>query len=336
MTNRKIKNIVVIGGGTGTYTVLTALTEISNINITAIVASTDSGGSTGILRDEFGCLPVGDFRQCLVALADRNSPVNILRELFMYRFEKGGHGLEGHNFGNLFITALSEIFKNEEAAFEYASKILNIKGSVYPVTFNKIQLLAKYNNGEILFGQINIDDPPINHDGNLKIKKLWSQPKASVYKKTKDAIEKADLILLGPGDLYTSTIANFVIDDMPKIIERSKAKILYIVNLVTKYGQTHGYTSSMHVSELEKYIKTKVDYILINNKSLPSKILNKYYLEKAFPVLDDLEKDSRAKYANLITNKLIARNSKDVIKRSLIRHDPHKLAKVINQIIQEI
>ncbi len=219
-----MKRIVVIGGGTGTYTVLSAIKHIENIDITAIVSSADSGGSTGVLRDEFGKLPVGDFRQCLVALSEDGNGNNILRRLFEYRFSKGGPGLEGHNFGNLLITALTEILGSEEEAFRKASRILNIQGRVFPITFDDIQLIAQYENGSVAFGESMIDEPESSHDGTMRISRLWVQPKAKIFDKSKEAISEADYIIMGPGDLYTSLLANIVVDGVSDAIKKSHAK----------------------------------------------------------------------------------------------------------------
>jgi len=150
-----MENIVVMGGGTGTFVVLSGIKDINEFNITAVVSSADSGGSTGILRDEFGQLPVGDIRQCLVALSPvigNGVATNITRELFKYRFERG-NGLKGHSFGNLFLTALTEILGSEQKAIQKAAEILHIKGQVLPVTTDDITLVAKYNNGSIGFGE---------------------------------------------------------------------------------------------------------------------------------------------------------------------------------------
>lgn len=330
-----MKNIVVIGGGTGTYTVLNGIKNISNVNITAIVSSADSGGSTGVLRDEFGYLPVGDFRQCLVALADDSNSggENILRELFQYRFQKGGKGLEGHNFGNLFLTALTDVLGSEREAFRKASRILNVKGRVFPVTFDNVQLLAQYADGTIHYGESMIDDPPKDHDGTINIEKLWVQPKATIYEKSKQAIKEADLIIMGPGDLYTSVLANIVIDDCSKYIKNSKAKLLYIVNLVSKYGQTHNFKASDYVNEMEKYLDRKLDFVLLNNKSLPKNILSKYIEEKAYPVIDDLDDDKRFIRADLLSEVEVKQSKSDKVKRSLLRHDSHKIANEIQCII---
>lgn len=332
------KNVVVIGGGTGAYTVLTGLKKLSNINITAIVTSADSGGSTGILRDQFGVLPVGDFRQCIVALADfKDEKNNILRELMKYRFDKGGSGLEGHNFGNLFITALTEILGSQEKAFKEVSRIFNVKGNVYPVTFDKIQLVAEYDDGTILYGEKMIDEPPTDHDFTAHIKRLWVQPKAQIYLKSKDALLSADLIVLGPGDLYTSTLANIVVDDVTGIINNSKAKIVYLMNLMTKYGQTNDFTARNHIEEVEKYLHKKIDCVFVNTAPISDQALAKYKLESAKPVIDDLDGFGvQVVRQDLLSSILINQNKSDKVKRTLLRHSSTKISQVIGQYLQNI
>ncbi|MCA9386467.1 YvcK family protein [Candidatus Dojkabacteria bacterium] len=326
------KKVVVIGGGTGSYTILSGLKELENIEITAIVASTDSGGSTGRLRDEFGYLPVGDIRQCLVALAENSEEQRILQKLFTYRFDKGGNGLEGHNFGNLFMTALREIVGNELIAIKYIEKILNIKGKVYPVTLDDCQLVAEYENGEVVIGESNIDEPQYPHDGRLKISKLSTKPKSETHAKVIDSIKQADLIIIGPGDLYTSIIANFIIDGVRDAIKKSSAKKIYISNLVTKFGQTFDFKLSDHLNEVEKY-STKMDYILVNSKPLSREILKKYKLENAYPVVNDLLNDGRIILTDLLATEKIKTIKGDILKRSLIRHDSVKIASTIKEFL---
>lgn len=331
-------NITVIGGGTGTYTVLKGIKDIPNVNITAIVTSADSGGSTGVLRDEFGTLPVGDFRQCIVALAeDGASPQNehLLRDLFEYRFSKGGTGLSGHNFGNLFITALTDILGSEELAFRKVSKILNIKGKVYPVTFEKIQLVAEYEDGSMLIGEKMIDEPPSVHDGTMRIKKLWVQPNAEVFAKSKESIMNSDLIVFGPGDLYSSIIANIVIDDFAGIISQSKAKIVFITNMMTKYSQTYDFKVSDFIEEVEKYLRKPVDYILVNSSPIPKDIIENYTVEKAIPVENDMKDDKRVIEADLISEILYEQKNNDVVKRSVLRHSSKKIADELQRILEK-
>lgn len=327
-------NVSVIGGGTGTYTLLKGIRSLSNIDITAIVTSADSGGSTGILRDEFGVLPVGDFRQCIVALADEErEDDNILRKLFEYRFSKGGHGLEGHNFGNLFITALTEVLGSQQEAFTKVSEILNIKGKVFPVTFDKIQLCAEYSDGTIAFGEKMIDDPPYIDGRSLKIKRLWVQPNAQVYEQSKNAILNSDLIILGPGDLYTSILANVVVDGFSEIINKSKSKLVYIPNLMSKYGQTDGFTANNYVEEMEKYLRRTIDFILLNTDEVPFEIQEYYKEERAYPTIDDLGNEPRVIRGSLMSDEIISQSASDKVKRSVLRHSSYKLGVHIEKIL---
>ncbi len=328
-----MKKIVVIGGGTGSFTVLSGLKKLPNIDLTAVVASTDSGGSTGRLRDEFGFLPVGDIRQCLVALAENKEEQMLLRKLFNYRFDKGEDGLKGHNLGNLFMTALRDILGDEIKAIEEAKKLFNVKGDIYPVTLEKCDLVAEYENGEVIEGQHNIDKPGFPHDCRQRITKFYTKPKVKSHKKVKEVILNADLIIIGPGDLYTSLIANLIINNISSYIRKTKAKLIYVLNLTTKFGQTFGFKASNHLNEIEKYLSRKVDHILINSTPLPKDILDKYKLESAFEVINDLNKDSRAIIADFLATEKIQTVKGDMLKRSLIRHDGNKIAETIKNLI---
>jgi len=324
-----MKKVVSIGGGTGSYTVLTGLKK-KDLDLTAVVTCADSGGSTGRLRDEFGFLPVGDFRMALVALADTNGDNDVLRELFLYRFEKG-LGLRGHNFGNLLLTALTDIFGSENRAFEYASRILRVRGKVLPITNEPITLIAEYENGKIIIGENHIDEPHIKHDGTKRIINLTVQPKTRMNKGTKKAILEADLIVLGPGDLFTSTIANLVVSGVSSNITKAKAKIVFVVSLINKYGQTYRFNVSDYVAAIKKYLGAYPDYVIINTDTLPEKTLERYKGEKGFPPNDDLKETKKYKIIrkSLLTGDVIKRKSGDTVKRSLIRHDSDKLAEVL-------
>ncbi len=329
-----MKNITVIGGGTGSFTVLTGLKKVKDVHLTSIVPSTDSGGSTGILRDEFGYLPIGDIRQCLVALAEDETDQIMLRNLFMYRFDKGESGLKGHNFGNIFLTALTEVLNgNQVEAIKMAQKLLNIKGNVYPVTLDDCHLVAEYENGEKVVGERYIDAPQYPHDGRLRIKKLYSEPKAKVYREVKECIRNSDAIIMGPGDIYTSLLANIVIGDLAKSVKKSKAKFIYVLNLVTKFGQTYGFKASDHLKEIEKYIGRRPDYILVNSTKLPKEILDRYRLQNDYPVENDLDKTYNVVLTDLLANEVIVTPKGDKLKRSLIRHDGDKVAKKVLSIL---
>ena len=332
--NKNIK-VVTIGGGTGSFMLLSGLKKIPNIELTAIVPSTDSGGSSGRLKDEFGYLPPGDIRQCLVALAEDEEEQYLLRNIFSYRFDKGENGLKGHNFGNLFITVLTEVLGNELKAIEKAEKLLNIKGHIYPVCLEKPTLVAEYENGRIVESEHNIDEPSYPHDGRLRIKKLLLKPYSKTYKKVIDSILEADCIVIGPGDLYTSIISNLIVEGVSKSLVKSKAKIFYILNLVTKFGQTWGYKASDHLKEITKYIGRPPEFIIINSNHLPLNILKKYKEQNDNSVEDDLQNfPDLLKYTIEVKGNFLARENiktqkGDTLIRSLIRHDSDKLAKTI-------
>lgn len=326
------KKVVMIGGGTGTYAVLSGLKKYDDLKLSAIVAVTDSGGSTGKLRDEFGYLPVGDIRQCIVALAEEGNGDNLLRELFTYRFQKGGTGLEGHSFGNLFLTAMTDIMEgDQEKAIAYVSKILRIQGEVIPVTLNNIDLAVEQEDGTVVVGETNIKDNYKNRNIDSRIKRAWLQPKAKATPRSLEAIRKADLIIIGPGGLYTSLIANLLVEGVKDAILESKADILFNVNLMTDAGQTHGLTSKDHVEAISKYIGREPDYVLINNKKLPEKIVEKYIASDDYPVEDDFNGEGYKIFRkDIISGSEEVEKKKDFgIKRSLIRHNSKTIAKII-------
>lgn len=355
---RKTKNpkVVVIGGGTGTFVVLTALRD-QPVDLTAIISMMDSGGSNRVLRDEFGLLPTSDIRQCLVALAEDKGDQEILRKLFTYRFHQGV-GISGMTFGNLFMAALADIYKDQAKALEVVQELLCIKGKILPVTLDDVHLVARYENGHQVVGEHAIDQP--KHDGRLRIVEMETIPVAKIYPGAKKAILAADLIILGPGDLYTSLIPNLVVEGVSKVIARSKAKKLFIVNLMTRYGQTYKFTAQDHVAVVENYLgKKTLDFVLINkNKEIPKKMLVRYKEEKAEPVKDDLGFPMRhpelacpptaspqgngrwvlgssykAVRADLIFPQEIKKVPGDQIKRSILRHDPKKLGKEIMKLL---
>jgi uncharacterized cofD-like protein len=326
------KKVVTIGGGTGTYAVLTGLKKYDNLDLSAVVAVTDSGGSTGKLRDEFGYLPVGDIRQCIVALAEEGNGDNLLRDLFNYRFQKGGAGLEGHSFGNLFLTAMTDILGDEEKAIEYSSKILRIKGQVIPVSLNHADVVVEQKDGTVIVGETEIKDKYQRRDIDSRIERVWLQPKAEATPHAIEAIKEADLIVIGPGGLYTSLIANLIVEGIQESILSSDAKILFNMNLMTDAGQTHGFTASDHLRTITEYLGKKPDYIVMNDAKLPEDILEKYKKVNDFPVKDDIDQLDGVKIIkeNLISGSEEIKKKKDFgAKRSLIRHDSYRIAEII-------
>lgn len=326
--NMQNKKIVVIGGGTGTYTVLSGLKKYP-VDLTAIISMTDSGGSNRVLRDEFGLLPTSDIRQCLVALASENSDKR-LRQLFTYRYHMGT-GITGMTFGNLFMAALTDIYGSQEKAIEETSRMLGVVGKILPVTFDDVHLVARYDNGKQVLGEHYIDDPD-SETGRHRIVELEVIPQAKANPKAVRAIRLADLIVMGPGDLFTSLICNLIVDGVSSAIRRSKAKKLYIMNLMTKFGETNGFSAKDHIEEIEKYLGSEViNYCLVSTKHrFPKGVLTRYRQEKAYPVVDDLKGDKlKVMRRNLMANEVYTKAKGDLIKRSLIRHDPKKIARAI-------
>ena len=324
----KLKKIVCLGGGTGTFTVLSGLKNYP-IDLTAIVSMVDSGGSNKVIRDEFGLLPTSDLRQCFVALAEtKNNSEQILRELFTYRFHQG-KGLRGMTFGNIFMVALVDMLGSQIEAIKKTHQILKIKGKILPVTLTDSNLVAIYENGKKIIGEHFVDEP--RHNGGLRIKKVYLQPKAKAYPEAVKAILKADLVVIGPGDLYTSSIPNLLVEGIVKALRKTRAKRVYVLNLMTKYGQTLGFTARDHVQTLEKYLgKNYLDFVLVNLRPIPRTTLKNYKKKNEYPVIDDLE----SSYFKIIRKDFLSRKEAkrvpgDILKRSLIRHDSGKLAKVL-------
>ena len=325
----KKKKVVVIGGGTGAYTVLSGLRKYP-LELSVIITMMDSGGSNRVIRDEFGLLPTSDIRQCMVALASDKSH-ELLRKLFTYRYSVGT-GISGMTFGNLFMAALTDIFGSQEQAIQKTCEMLDVQGQILPVTYDSVELLARYDNGKQILGEHYIDEPD-DEQGKHKIVELEVIPEARVNPKALKAIKEADLIILGPGDLYTSIICNLVVDGVAHATTTSKAKKVFIMNLMTKFGQTFGFYASDHIQTLETYLgKGVIDYCLVNKVNHYSKsVLERYKEEKAFVVKDDLGNPSAIKVIRrkLSSKKVFVKPGSDKLKRSLIRHDQTKLARAI-------
>lgn len=327
MKNSETK-IVVIGGGTGTFTVLSGLKKYP-VSLAAVVTMADDGGSTGRLRDEFGVLPPGDIRQCLVALSEGE---DLLRALFTHRFEKGE--LAGHNFGNLFISSLEQISGSMDTALELAGNILKIRGSVIPVTLEKIKLIAELKNGKVLHGENKITDYQLV--SRFGIKRIYLNPKAHANPKALRAIKEADVIVVGPGNLYGSLLPNFLVRGVGTAVKRSTAKKIYVANLMNKHGHTDGFSVFDYVREIEARIAPGVFGTVIYNTKKPSARLLRRYADEGEAVESGPAHETRGRAVvgtNLLAGELYKGAKVDMLRRTLIRHDPDKLAKTIMSVI---
>ncbi len=307
-------HIVAIGGGTGLSMLLKGIKRFTN-NITAVVTVGDDGGSSGRLREELGVLPPGDIRNCIAALADDE---DLVTQLFQYRFQNG-EGLEGHSFGNLFLTALCSITGDMVTAVKESSKVLSIRGVVLPATLDDMKLVAKFEDGRVVHGESNIPEA-----GGV-IKRLFTEPeKCKPLPDVLTAIKGADLIILGPGSLYTSVIPNLLISEVADAISASKAKKLYVCNIMTQPGETDDYTVSDHIKALIKHAGGKriIDAVLVNN--VLSDVISEGYAEAgSFPVVIDNDKLASLNI-EIISSKLIQEN-----KSGLVRHSSNRVARAI-------
>ena len=306
--------VVAIGGGTGLSMLLRGIKRYTN-NITAVVTVGDDGGSSGRLREDMGILPPGDIRNCIAALADDD---DLITELFQYRFKKG-EGLEGHSFGNLFLTALCAITGNMVKAVKESSNVLNIRGVVLPATLDDMKLAAEFEDGTIVKGESNIPE------AKKQIKRLFTEPSlCKALPEVLDAILSADLIILGPGSLYTSVIPNLLVAGIIEAIEQSTAKKIYVCNIMTQPGETDNYTVASHVNALFAHARGKkiVDAVLVNN-SLPENISAGYAKTGSIPVRLDME-NLAPTGVEVVSQKLIQEN-----KEGLVRHSSNRVARAV-------
>jgi uncharacterized cofD-like protein len=320
--------VVTMGGGTGTFPVVSALKTLK-VDISAIVSVSDSGGSTGRIRDEFGFQPVGDLRQSLAALADTKSQ-QWIQKLLLYRFAKG-EGLRGHNLGNLILTALQDMSGNTTQALEIAEQIFNLDGSVIPVTSSYVDLKIHFSDGSLAIGEHLLDNQV---SIPIKIDNVSLIPECPINPPAKKALLNADYIIIGPGDLYASIMSTLVVDDIKEIFKQANGKIIFMSNLMTRKTQTHNMTAQQHLQVVERAIGKKVDTIIINNQPIPQPVLQQYALEDEFPVKDDLTQDSRVFRTHLLLDTLITKTKFDTAHRSLLRHDAKKLEKAFLKIIK--
>jgi uncharacterized cofD-like protein len=329
MKSIRTKHITVMGGGTGTSVVLAGLKQY-RYQLNAVVSVADSGGSTGRLRDEFGFQPVGDLRQALSALA-ADADQTWIRDLLLYRFSKGS-GLEGHNLGNLILTALQDMTQSTAKALEVAANIFRLSGRIYPITNKKVDLVIEYADGTFIIGEHHLNP---KQAGGKVIKKIRLSPAASIYPPAKQCLIKSNAIIIGPGDLYASLMPNLIVKGIKPTFALSSATIIYVVNLMTSFTQTHQMTASDHISIIQKAIGRPLDYVILNNAPIPPAILKSYQVHQDSPVIDDVKLSSPTQIikAPLIHKAKVKHQSGDSLTRSYLRHDPQKLARIINKIL---
>ena len=323
--------ITVIGGGTGTSTVLEGLKKRRDLELSVIVGMMDDGGSNAVVRDEFGLLPLSDLRKSIIALAEDNEG-NILRNLFTYRFSQGD-GLKGHTMGNLLMIAMTEITGNEIEAIEMFRYLFNVRGNIYPVTMDKVKLVAEYSNGTKVVGEHLIDEPKEDR----KIEKFYFEGNAKAYKGAIESILESDFIIVGPGDLYTTTLANIIVEGIPKALQKTKAKLIFIPNLMSKIGQTRGLTQRSMLELVEGYIGRTFDYVLLNNGRIPEYAYKRYLEDGEHIFMDDLESSSKRMVIkeDLVANSVLKKDKGDELLRSLVRHDSDKLGEQLYKVFRK-
>jgi uncharacterized cofD-like protein len=329
----KYKKVTVFGGGTGSYAVLSALKKMEvDLDVAAIVTMLDDGGSTGRLRDQLGVLPPGDLRQCLVALSD--API-IWRKLFTYRFDNGD--LNGHNFGNIFLIALEKIASNYDEVLKVAHKIMRCSGRVIPSTIKQSSLVVTYATGRVVKGEKYLDE---HNPDKANIISAHAEPAIDANPKALSRLRETDLVIVSPGDLYSSIISIALSDNFRREFAKIRAKVVFIVNLMTKSSQTYGYGAWDHVRDFEKYFGRMPDICIINNSSLPTNMVERYQKFDESPVVNNLVEmgyTGEIIEADLLDNESYVSSAPDVFastySHSIVRHDSDKLKSTLLSII---
>ncbi|HHY90689.1 MAG TPA: YvcK family protein [Clostridiales bacterium] len=317
--------VVAVGGGTGLSVLLRGLKKYTS-NITAIVTVADDGGGSGVLREDLGMLPPGDIRNCILALADTEP---IMEQLLQYRFQEGT--LKGQSFGNLLIAAMNGISDSFEEAIRKISDVLAVTGEVLPVTLEDVILYAKLKNGVIVKGESQI--PQKVKELRSGIEEVFLHPEdAKPLEEAVEAIHRADVVILGPGSLYTSVMPNLLVADISKAIKESKALKVYAANVMTQPGETDGYGVWQHVQAIIHHMKgNAIDYVFVNNEEIPQEILRKYAVDGSKPIYLT-PKDRRIlmkKGIQIVEAPLID------IKKHYIRHNAYRLSEMIINLVSE-
>lgn len=312
-----------MGGGTGQFAVLSGLKEISDVEVTAIVTMADSGGSSGVLRTERGVLPPGDILRCLLALATADEDTVAL---FGHRLAEGG-GVGGHTFGNLAITSAAEQHEgNFLVGIETIAKVLQARGRVLPVTLSTVELHAQLSDGTEVHGEHEIDRGGWRE--GVRIERVWLEPTAPPLLEAVEAIRNADAIVVGPGDLYTSIIPNVLVDGIPLALRHAGCPIIFVVNAMTKRGETDGFCIGDFVETFERYVGLAVDAVIYNTRPPSDDLLDRYAREGArwVPASERADGGIRGPRRIVVPFPLLSDGP-------LVRHDPVKLAHVIRALL---
>ena len=318
--------ITTIGGGSGQYALLAGLRSLEDVNITAVVSMVDSGGSTGRLRDELGILPPGDILKCILALSPHR---NVLRSLFLKRFTNDRR-LKGHTAGNMLLTMLSRYTGSFPAGVNALCELLDAKGMVLPVTIDRATLVAELTDGSRIFGEAAIDMP--RGTQREQINNVYLVPhhaeSISVFPPVLEAISLADYIITGPGDLFTSIIPNLIVPQVKEALQSTRGKLIFVINIMTKFGETHAFTGKDFVKQLENLLERPFDAIIYNSQKPEEEILTSYLAQKARFVEID-RNDSFWTHRNVFQSDLLDTGG------GVVRHDSKKLAALIHRIMQE-
>jgi uncharacterized cofD-like protein len=326
------RKVVIIGGGTGSIAVINGLKIYPDVDIKVIVNMTDDGGSNQVIRDEFGLLPLSDIRKSIISLADEDKK-DLLRTIFTYRFAEG-NGLSGHTIGNLIMMALSEKLGTEVDAIKAISELFEIKGTVIPVTTDCVRLCAKYSNGQTVIGEHKIDDS--ENLENERIEELFLEPNANAFSEALTAIKEAEYIIVGPGDFYTTTMANLIVKGLAEAIQNSPAKFVYITNLMSKKGETRQLKQTDFIKEIVKYVHRKPDITIVNDGPMPLDILKRYQADGEHVIENDFSENEESLIlsADLLNHDPIIKDKGDTLPRSYIRHDSSKLGYILYGLIK--
>ncbi len=315
--------IVVVGGGTGLSTMLRGLKQYSS-NLTALVTVADDGGGSGVLREDLGMLPPGDIRNCILALADTEP---IMQKLLQYRFQDGM--LKGQSFGNLFLAAMDGISDSFEEAVKKMSDVLAVTGKVLPITLEDVRLCAETDDGDTILGESNIGHRNIGKKSRIN-KVFFNQQNVKPLGEAIEAVIDADIVVLGPGSLYTSIIPNLLVDGFCDALRKTRAIIVYVCNVMTQPCETEGYTLSDHIKAIEKHSKKGIiDYCVVNTASIPEELEKKYLNDGAEMVKVDTEIVEKMGI-KIISGDFMAVNN------NLVRHDSSKLARKIIELVSEL